>query len=209
MDTFPKKTSRWPTDTWQDAQRHSSSEKYKSKPHWDTTSHWSEWLKWTNQETTGAGEDAEKWEPSCTVGGNANWCSRSGKHVEVPQKVKNRTILWSSNFTTRYLPKEYKNTDLKGHMNAYVCTALSTIAKLWKVPKCPWTDEWTKKGINIYIMEYDSAIKRMKSCHLQWYGWLENIMQSEIGQLEKDKYHMISLMWSWGHKQREKNKRKK
>ena len=26
-----------------------------------------------------AGEDVEKREPSCTVGGNANWCSRSGK----------------------------------------------------------------------------------------------------------------------------------
>ena len=23
--------------------------------------------------------DVEKWEPSCTVGGNANWCSHSGK----------------------------------------------------------------------------------------------------------------------------------
>ena len=33
-DTFPKKTSRWPTDTWNDAQRHSSSGKYKSEPHW-------------------------------------------------------------------------------------------------------------------------------------------------------------------------------
>ena len=25
--------------------------------------------------TTGVGEDVEKGEPSCTVGGNANWCS--------------------------------------------------------------------------------------------------------------------------------------
>ena len=31
------------------------------------------------QETIDAGEDVEKWEPSCIVGGNANWCSRSGK----------------------------------------------------------------------------------------------------------------------------------
>ena len=49
-DTFPKKTSRWQTDTWKDA-HHSSSRKYKSKPRWDTTSHLSEWLKWTTQET--------------------------------------------------------------------------------------------------------------------------------------------------------------
>ena len=77
IDTSLQKTSRWPTDTWKDAQRHSSSGKYKSKPHWDITSRQSEWPKWTNQETIDAGEDVEKQEPSCTVGGNANWCSRS------------------------------------------------------------------------------------------------------------------------------------
>ena len=44
-----------------------------------TSSHWSEWLKLTTQETTDIGEDAEEGEPSCTVGGNANWCSHSGK----------------------------------------------------------------------------------------------------------------------------------
>ena len=37
--------------------------------------------------------------------------------MEVPQKVKNRTTLQSSNCTTRYLPKGYKYTDSKGHMN--------------------------------------------------------------------------------------------
>ena len=79
IDTFPKKTSRWPTDTWKDAQHHSSPGKYKSKPHWDNTSHWSLWLKLTTQETTDAGEDVEKQEPSCTVGENANWSSHSGK----------------------------------------------------------------------------------------------------------------------------------
>ena len=32
-----------------------------------------------NTRTTGLDKDAEKGEPSCTVGGNANWCSLSGK----------------------------------------------------------------------------------------------------------------------------------
>ena len=41
----------------------------------------SEWLKSTTQETTGVGEDVEKREPSCTIGGSAtaNWCSHCGK----------------------------------------------------------------------------------------------------------------------------------
>ena len=38
----------------------------------------------------------------------------------VPQIVKNRTTLWSSNHTTGYLPREYKNTNSKGYMHPYV-----------------------------------------------------------------------------------------
>ena len=51
----------------------------KSKPQWDTTSHLSEWLTLTIQATTDVGEDAEKEDPFCTAGGNASWCSHSGK----------------------------------------------------------------------------------------------------------------------------------
>ena len=38
--------------------------------------------------------------------------------------------------------------------------ALFTIAKTWKQPKCPWTDEWIKKMWYIYTTEYYSAIKK-------------------------------------------------
>ena len=38
--------------------------------------------------------------------------------------------------------------------------ALFTIAKTWKQPKCPLTDEWIKKMWHRYTMEYYSAIKR-------------------------------------------------
>ena len=40
--------------------------------------------------------------------------------------------------------------------------ALFTIARIWKQPKCPSTDEWIKKMWHIYTMEYYSAIKRSK-----------------------------------------------
>ena len=40
--------------------------------------------------------------------------------MKTPQKVKNRTTLWSSNCTTGYLPKEQKNTNSKGYMHPYV-----------------------------------------------------------------------------------------
>ena len=38
--------------------------------------------------------------------------------------------------------------------------ALFTIARTWKQPRCPLTDEWIKKSWYIYTMEYNSAIKR-------------------------------------------------
>ena len=43
--------------------------------------------------------------------------------------------------------------------------ALFTIAKTWKQCKCPLTAEWNKMWY-IYTMEYYSAIKRTKQCHL-------------------------------------------
>ena len=38
--------------------------------------------------------------------------------------------------------------------------ALFTIAKTWKQPKCPSTEEWIKKMWYIYTIEYYSAIKK-------------------------------------------------
>ena len=38
--------------------------------------------------------------------------------------------------------------------------ALFTIARTWKQPKCPLTDEWIMKTWHIYTMECYSAIKR-------------------------------------------------
>ena len=51
--------------------------------------------------------------------------------------------------------------------------ALSTIAKVWKEPKCPsMDDEWIKKVWHIYIQWSISwQSKRMKSCHLHLHGW--------------------------------------
>ena len=73
--------------------------------------------------------------------------------------------------------------------------ALSTIAKLWKEPKCPSTDKWIKKMWFIYSMEYYLAMRKNEIWPFaaSWMG-LECIMLSEISQSEKDKYHMFSLI---------------
>ena len=70
--------------------------------------------------------------------------------------------------------------------------ALFTVARTWKQPRCPSTDEWIKKLWYINTMEYYSAIKRniFESVLMMWMN-LEPIIQSEIRQIEKDKYHIL------------------
>ena len=40
--------------------------------------------------------------------------------------------------------------------------ALFTIAKIWKQPKCPSTDDWIRKPWYIYTMKNYSAIRKNK-----------------------------------------------
>ena len=88
-------------------------------------------------------------------------------------KTKKRTTVW------RYLRK--LNIELPYHLaipllgiyadktsiqkdtcTRMVITALFTITKTWKQPKCPSTDEWIKTVWHIYTVEYLSAIKKNK-----------------------------------------------
>ena len=70
--------------------------------------------------------------------------------------------------------------------------ALFTIARTWKQLRCPSTDEWIKLWY-IYTMEYYSAINRntFESVLMRWVS-LEPIIQSEVSQKEKDKYHILT-----------------
>ena len=74
--------------------------------------------------------------------------------------------------------------------------ALFTIARTWKQPKCPSTDEWIKKTRHIYTMEYYSTIKRNK-IELFVVRWmdLESVIQSEVSQKEKNKYCMLTHIY--------------
>ena len=70
--------------------------------------------------------------------------------------------------------------------------ALFTIARTWKQPECPSTEEGIKKMLYIYTMEYYSAIKKEQNCAIcrVWMD-LESVIQSEESQKEKNKYRML------------------
>ena len=75
-------------------------------------------------------------------------------------------------------------------------TALFTIARTWKQPKCPSTVEWIKKMWHIYTTEYYLAIKRNET-ELFVVRWmvLESVIQSGVIQKEKNKYRMLTHIY--------------
>ena len=71
-----------------------------------------------------------------------------------------------------------------------------TIARTWKQPRWPSTDEWIKKLWYIYTMEYYSTIIRnaSESVLMRWMN-RESIIQSEVSQKEKDKYRILAHIY--------------
>ena len=73
--------------------------------------------------------------------------------------------------------------------------ALFIIARCWKEPRCPSTEEWMQKMWYIYTMEYYSAIRNNE--FMKFLGkWmeLENIILSEAAQTQKMNHGMHSLI---------------
>ena len=79
-----------------------------------------------------------------------------------------------------------KTTILKDTCTPMFIVALFTIARTWKQPRRPSTDDWIKKLWYIYTMEYYPAIRKnaSESVLMRWMK-LEPIIQSEVSQKEK------------------------
>ena len=101
-----------------------------------------------------AGENVEKREALCTVGGIAKWCSHFQKQYKTSSEKWEIDQLYDPAIPllSMYL-KEIKI------LCQVICTpmfiaVLITIAKTWKWPKCPLTDKWIYKFCYIYIYIY-------------------------------------------------------
>jgi hypothetical protein len=103
--------------------------------------------------------DVRKKEHFYTAGGNVN-----------QRSLKKLTIELSYNSAIPLLDIYLKECAPGYDRATYICmfiTALFIIAKPWKQPRCPMTNEWIKKMCYTYTMEFYSAIKRIKLCYLQ------------------------------------------
>jgi hypothetical protein len=92
-------------------------------------------------------------------------------------------------------PKECDTGYYRDTCTPMFVAALFTIAKLWKQPRCPTTDECIKKIWYLYTMEFYSAMKKNKmlSFTSKWME-LDNIILSEVSQAQKTKNCMFSLI---------------
>ena len=92
-------------------------------------------------------------------------------------------------YTLRILKHQFK----KNLCTPMFIAAQFTVAKCWKQPKCPSVNEWIKKLQYIYTMEYYTAVRKKELLPFTT-AWmeLESVKLSEISQVVKDKYHMIS-----------------
>ena len=93
-----------------------------------------------------------------SVGGNVNWCIHHGE--EYRGSFKKLKIELPYDLAIPFLDICLEKTIIQ----KYICTsvfiaALFTIARTWKQPKCPSTDEWIKKMWHINTVEYYSAIE--------------------------------------------------
>ena len=76
--------------------------------------------------------------------------------------------------------------------------ALLTIARTCKQLRCPSADEWIKKLLDMYTMEYYSAIKwnTFASVLIRWMN-LEPIIQSEVSQkVKKQISYTNTYIWN-------------
>ena len=85
------------------------------------------------------------------------------------KKTKSRTTIWPCNPTPGHISGE--NHDPNRYMCPNVHVSLFTMAKTWKQPKCPLTEEWINKVWYLNTMDYYSAIKKNEVMPFRQHGW--------------------------------------
>ena len=77
-------------------------------------------------------------------GGNVNWSNTMENNIEVPQKIKNRSKMCSSNSMSGLIPEGNEHRISTKYLHPMLTTVSFTRAQIWKQSKCSSTNEWIK-----------------------------------------------------------------
>ena len=109
-----------------------------------------------------------------------------GNSMEVPQKVKNRASSQPSNYTTRYLSKGYKHSDLKRYFHPNVYS--SDVHNSQDMERAQMsTDRWMDKDVVYIYRIWLSHQKKWNLTICNNVDGAEGIMLSKISQSERDR----------------------
>ena len=97
------------------------------------------------------------WNALCSMGGHVKWYNCCGKLYSSSSKNETLELPYDPAIPLLGIYPE-KIIIQKDTCTPMFFAALFTIARTWKQPKCPSSDEWIKKKWCICTMEYYSAI---------------------------------------------------
>ena len=84
--------------------------------------------------------------------------------MEIPQKIKNRSTIWSSNSTSGYISKEYANKILRDICTPkFTATLFTKIHKIQKQPKHLSANEQMKVMWGVYYL-----VRREEEAETTW-----------------------------------------
>jgi hypothetical protein len=114
--------------------------------------------------------------------------------LAVPQKIGHSTTGGPALPLLGIYPEDVP-TRKKDTCSTMFIAALFIIARSWKEPRCPSTEEWIQKMWYIFTMEYYSAIKKNEFMKFlaKWMD-LESIILSDLTHSQRTSHNMYSLI---------------
>jgi hypothetical protein len=145
--------------------------------------------------TADTGQDVKKEEHFSIAGGIASWNNHSTNYFGGSSEKLDRVLIEDPAIPLLGIYPDDAPTCNKNTCSTMFIAALFIIARSWKEPRCPSTEEWIQKMCYIYTMEYYTAIKNNEFMKfLDKWMHLEDIILSEVTQSQKNTHHMHSLI---------------
>lgn len=118
-----------------------------------------------NQNITSVSKVEEKLEPSCTVDRTIKWHNLYWRHVTVPQKIKNRAIMWSNIPFSGYIYKRMESRILNTYLQTLIHSSTvhnSQEVRVTQMSICGWTERqivaYTYNGVLFHPKKEGNSI---------------------------------------------------